>query len=200
MAVEAREIEAFLRRTGQPSLADQARGLAEGLEAAGILRIAHKVELPKGIRTETLTTRNMSKVAITAEYRKRGIHVSPYAQDLIDRVALSQAPRGVKLAWLSGRDLGLTANSPYRAFLEAGLKRGFNKCGPEIALYLRLQDTSQPLREWYWMAMEPIADRIGDLHVFALARSEDGLWLDADWTYPANVWSPGGRLVFSLSK
>lgn len=138
MAKEAREIEAFLKGIkDQESLAEQAGDLASRLEAAGILRIANEVELPTGIRTETLTIGTMSKAAIEEEFRKRGTCVSSYAKDLINRTELSKEPKDLKLAWPSGRDLGLTASSPYIAFLEAGQGKGYNICDPEIALYLR---------------------------------------------------------------
>lgn len=175
MAKEAGEIEAFLQGIeGQEALAKQTGDLAGRLEAAGILTIGNKVELPTGVRIETLTIGTMSKAAIEAEYKKRGIRRS-YAQDLIDRIELSKESQDVKLAWSSGRDLGLTASSPYRAFLEAGQAKGYNVCDPEVGLYLRLQDTEQPLWDWYWVAMEPISDRYGDPRVFALEHYGHGL-------------------------
>lgn len=198
MVQEARGLEKYLQGINQESLAKQAGKLAEGLEAEGILRITP--ELQTDIRTETVRVGTMSKEALQAEYRKRGIQVSSDTQYLIDKINLSTEPRDVKLTWPSGRDLGLTAISTYRSFLEAGQAKGYIIEDSEVGLYLRLQDTKQPLNDVYWMAMEPIADRDGYLHVFALGHDQDGLWLNADWTRPAGLWAPGARLVFGLSK
>lgn len=172
MTQEARDLEAFLRGLeveGAQTLADEAGNLAIKLEAAGIERIdkkAPQIELPQAIRTETLKIRTMSKEALMKEYEQRGIHVSSYAQDLISKIKLSKEPKDINLAWLSGRDLGLTASAPYREFLKAGKTKGYNLCEPEVGLYLRLQDLNQPLNDIYWMAMEPILDRDGHPSVF----------------------------------
>ncbi len=203
MAKEARDLEAFFSGIeGAEALAGQAGDLAVQAEAKGLLSIkGHaKVELPQGVRTETLIIGTMSKEALRAAFRQRGIKVTSDAEYLIDRTEFRDKPQDIKLAWSSGRDLGLTKSTPYRGFCEAGQDRGYSLNRAEVGLYLRLQDTNQPLNDWYWVAMEPMADRYGRQFVFGLGRSQDGVWLNADWARPGDGWDPEYRLVFSLSK
>lgn len=202
MVQEARELEAFFRRNHAEDLAKKAGELAEQAEAVGLLSIKRpsKVELPKGIRTETLTIGTMSKGDIVEAFRQRDIKVTSYGQDLIDRTELSDKPQNIELAWLSGRNLGLTTSSAYRRFCEAGQSQGYNLNRSEVGLYLRLQDSDQPLGDWYWIAMELITDRRGGPSVFVLGRDGDGLWLDGHWAGPAGRWDPEDQLVFSLRK
>lgn len=159
-----------------------------------------KVELPKGIRRETLTFGTMKKDDFAKVFEQRKYHVSPYAQNLtgqIDPAKFTDSPP-MELIWPSGRDLGINKSAQYRSFLEAGQAKGYNLVSPEVGLYLRFQDDNQPLNDLYWLAMEPMASLYGPQFVFALAHNHDGMWLDADWAYPGLLWDPEDRLVFSL--
>lgn len=205
MAIEARELEAFLKSIeGQEALAQQAEKLAGKLEDAGITRItrpAPKIELPRSSRRETLHFEApLSRGDLVDAFREKNIYLTSWAQELIERIDLTNQAPDMSLVWLSGRDLGLRRASPYLRFLEAGQSAGYNLLHPEVGLYLRLQDTEQPLGDLYWIAMKPVADRSGRPSVFALAHDESGLWLDAAWVNPSDRWIPDGRLVFSLSK
>ena len=204
MAKEAYELEAFLRQLERvkdaETLADQARDLASKLKVAQILEITPKIELPGGVKTETLTFKTGSKADILKLFDDRKIRISSYAQDLIDQIdPVKFTDRDpMQLIWVSGRDLGITKSARYRQFVEAGQAKGYNLVSPEVGLYLRLQDINQPLNDWYWMAMEPMTDRCDNPSVFGLAHYGDGFWLNAPWARPDDLWSPGLRLVFSL--
>ncbi len=75
---------------------------------------------------------------------------------------------------------------------------GLEFCPPEVGVYQRLKDTNQPLGEWYYIVMKPIADSDVYPHVFLLERRGDGLWLRDFWVLPDNRWGPGHEFVFSL--
>ena len=198
MSMQARELEAFLSGIGQADVAKKAGDLATELEARKILRVTPQVEIPQGIRTETLKVGTLTKEAIRARFEAMPVIVPSYAQDLIDKITLSTGEKPVSLIFPTGRDLGLTASAPYREFLRAGQAKGYELCDPEVGLYLRIHDSNQPVNDVYWMAMEPIADRRGDPYVFGLEHDSDGLWLRARWTALGLLWRPGRRLAFSL--
>lgn len=173
MSMQARELEAFLTGIGQADVAEQAGALASELEARQILRITRKIELPQGVRTETLKVGTLTKEDFRARFEAMGVTVIPYAQDLIDRITLSTEEKPVSLIFPSGRDLGLTTRVPYREFLRAGLTKGYELCDPEDGLYLRVHDSKQPVNDIYWMAMEPMADRNGNPNVFELGYNSN---------------------------
>lgn len=202
MAKEARDLEAFAIQMDRPDLAADAAALAQKFDDegfSGIIVRTPKIELPTGVRREALRGETLQKGEFAGAFEQKGIHVSrPYAQDIIDRMEVSAKRPDVELVWPSGRDLGLRQAVPYRRFLEVGQAAGLNILRPEVGLYLRLQDTDQPLGDMYWIAMEPIVDRRGSPIVFALGHDDRGLWLYADWVYPGVGWDPGGRLAFGL--
>lgn len=199
MSMQARELEAFLNSIGQADVAKQVGDLASELEARKILRITPKVEVPKGVRTETLKVGTLTKEDFRARFGAMHVNGTAYTQDLIDKITLSTGEKPVSLIFPTGRDLGLTANAPYREFLRAGQAKGYGLCDPEVALYLRIHDSKQPINDVYWMAMEPMTGRGGGPRVFALGHESGGLWLGAGWTGLGDLWSPGRRLAFSLS-
>jgi len=158
------------------------------------------VELPKGIRAETLITPTRTFEYFRQTFEDRHIIVTSFAQGYIDQIdpnELTERP-SLKLIWPSGRDLGITKRSPYERFLEAGQVKGYNLLRPADALYLRDQDTEQPLNDVYWLAMKPMTDREGDRDVFGLEHDQYGMSLRAHWTDPGYLWNPEDRLVFSL--
>lgn len=196
--MEARELEAYLTRIHQPDLAEQARVLADTLQARSIFRITPKVEVPQGIRTETFKVGTLTKEDMRSRFEAMNLNRTSYTQDLIGQITLSVVERSVTVVFLTGRDLGLTTRAPYREFLRAGQTKGYEICDAEVALYLRLHDSKQPLNATYWVAMEPITDRYGHPPVFGLEHNSHGMWLRAAWTYPDSLWDPGSRLAFSL--
>lgn len=204
MAKEARELEAFFNRMNRSDLAESAGNLAveaEKLEdrKKGLDVIQPQVELPGGIRREHLKPdKPLSKQAFAAEFDANRIRTE-YAQSLIDGVTLTGEAPDLKLAWPSGRDLGLKRAVSYMEFLQAGQERGYNLLHPEVPLYLRLFDINQP-RGIYWAAMDPVLDSGGDPCVFVLEHFDGGLWLRARWASPGSLWGPEDRLVFSVSK
>ena len=196
MSMQARELEVFLQSISQADVAKQAGDLASELEVRGILRITPRVELPQGVRTETLRVGTLTREDFKASFE--AMHVIVFPEDLIDRIALTTEEKPVSLIFPTGRDLGLTASAPYREFLKAGLAKGYELCDAEVALYLRIHDSKQPVNGVYWMAMQPMVDRYGYPRVFGLAHNSRGLWLDAHWTALGTLWHPDDRLAFSL--
>ena len=77
---------------------------------------------------------------------------------------------------------------------------GLEFCPPEVGVYQRLKDISQPLNEWYYIAMKPISVSNGSPDVFLLKRHGVGLWLHDAWAGPDSLWCPGDVFVFSLRK
>ena len=131
------------------------------------------------------------------------VKLADYSQDVLrskDFPTLKNREQ-IDLVRLKVRDLFLdenphTTDEIYRKAEEFGLEL----CPAEVGPNLRLKYMDQPMNEWLYIAMEPIADRYGDPYVFSLVRRADGAWLDDYWAYPFSPWSPVDELVFRLRK
>ncbi len=76
---------------------------------------------------------------------------------------------------------------------------GLQLC-PAVGPQYRLRYADQPMNEWFWVGMKPIADSYGNPNMFNLGRNARGLWLNSYWTNSSYKWSPGIEFVFSFRK
>ena len=171
---------------------------------------------PEGrIRLESLEVGGMTAEQLKEALDKATINTSTHARSMlqnqkqfIDPVNKRHKERkGSKetlhLIRLHVRDLGYTdpRNLPTTRdlFGDPGKKNGrihafgLELCPPETGPYKRLADSNQPLGDWYYIGMEPIADSDGNPSVFGVGRSGYGLWLAYAWA------KPGGRWLLDLS-
>lgn len=142
----------------------------------------------------------------------------PYAKTMIEnREFTVSPPETIKTVRLKVADLGLKNGGTTAEIIGTKddvdrdgnpapftkgkmTEMGLGLCPDDFGVYKRLEDTNQPLGDYYWIAMQPIADRDGDPHVFELYRDGGGLWLNDGWADPDGWWGPEDVIVFRLRK
>src|ERR1051326_3188727 len=129
----------------------------------------------------------------------KGINVSSYAQDMLDKVSYSKKKETISLMHVKVSELEIDAKYPtITQIVEKAKELGLGLCPAEVGPQLREQYQDQPMDEWLYVGMEPITDRGGFPGVFRVERSEGGLWLHGSWAGPSSDWSPDSAFVFCL--
>ncbi|MBI2596039.1 hypothetical protein HYW46_04890 [Candidatus Daviesbacteria bacterium] len=156
---------------------------------------------PEGkIQIQDLTIGGKQKEQLLKDLREANIKL-PF-DDLIESYDFTTLPGSkiITVVRLKVKDLGFT-----RVFTDLMYQRasdlGLDLCLPEVAVYQRLKDISQPPERSYWIAMKQIADRYNILHIFHLVHRQDGLWLDCNRVLPiGGRWNSDYEFVFTLRK
>lgn len=105
-------------------------------------------------------------------------------------------PEQIVLVRFKVLDLGFPNGATTQEIYDRAEEYGLELCPAEVGPHLRLKDLDQSMGEWYWIAMEQIADRRGHPFVFGLGRAQGGLWLDGPWPRPGNRWNSDSELMF----
>lgn len=146
---------------------------------------------------KTIKIGTSSKKGLLSTLEKSDVYVSSWAKELIKKMPL-EATQTVDLCKMTLAEMGFTKSATWKEILDRVRELG-NVCPPEIGPLLRIQDTDQQKRSWYWIVMEPITDSGGDPDVFYLRRYDDGgLWLRTGWVSPDCEWRLGHEFVFRL--
>lgn len=138
------------------------------------------------------------------EYRQalkaKGNCVSDLANDILGEPAFAVAAeeREYDLVVVSNAELGYPDGTMVKQtlVLDRAKELGLELCLAEVGPALREQYQNQPVGEWLQVAMEPIADSGGRLHVFHIVRLDRDLWLLASDDHPARLWRAHDRCVF----
>lgn len=132
----------------------------------------------------------------------RCFQVSFHARSMLRSCDFTTAkkPEGITLIRLTVRDLGFSNGATIDEIFDRAQKLGLEPCPPETGPHYRLQKSGQPMGDWVYIGMKPIADSDGRPGVFGLVRGGDGLWLYGGWADPGARWHPGGGFVFRLRK
>ena len=139
---------------------------------------------------------------LETELKKAGVKTSPEATIMLqsnDFTTLSR-PQPLEILHLKLQDLGFTweetprTGEIYRRAKEIGL----GLCPAEVGPHLRLIDTNQPMREYYYIGMEPISYPYSGLDVFALARHEGNLLLRSRAGGHNDWWGLSDEFIFLL--
>ena len=159
---------------------------------------------PEGkVRRDEIVIGGKSKGELEQELARNGINVTSYAQSMMknrDFTTLKD-PQQVDLVHLHVRDLGIKKDYPTTTDIYSRAEElGLTLCPPETGPQYRLAYTGQPMDEWFYIGMKPIADSRGHPSVFNLGHRGGGLWLRDAWTRPGDRWSPEDEFVFSLRK
>lgn len=157
--------------------------------------------LPEGaIRLPDLTIGGKSPGELEESLASGGFRVSDWAKDMLRSRDFTTLPnqQSISLVKVSPLNMGMTGNPTLSEIVERAKVFSLGKVPAEVAPYLRMADTDQPLGDLYFTAMEPIADSDGDPNVFELERDEDGSWLRGDWADPDDQWRPRDQFVFAL--
>ncbi|MDP3991851.1 MAG: hypothetical protein Q8P66_03080 [Candidatus Colwellbacteria bacterium] len=129
---------------------------------------------------------------------KSGFQVSDWTSDILGKPAFNLATEKteVNLVRLSVAELGFPGSVTLRKIYARAQKQGLNLCPAEVGPQLRLQYADQSHREWFTVAMEPIASSGGSLCVFEVGHDGDVGWLDAGGGSPDGFWSGEDQFVF----
>lgn len=145
-----------------------------------------------------LKTANEFRKALRAEGNK----INDWGKDILGKSAFKAAsePTKIELVLVTVAKLGFNKGAYRKDIYKRALKLGLALCPNEVGPQLRLQYMDQPKGEWLRIAMEPLADSDGDLHVFDVGRGEYGFWLGADGGRPDGFWVAGSVWVFAGRK
>ncbi len=136
---------------------------------------------------------------IERRLEEKGINISGYAKDMLesDNFTTLDSRENMNLVRMKVGDMGFDSYPTTDEIYARAKELGLELCPAEVGPALRLQDTDQPLYEWYYIAMKQIAGRYGSPGVFLLGRSAGGLWL-IPWTNPDSKWNSGHQFVFRV--
>ncbi len=134
---------------------------------------------PEGrIKMGELMIGGKSKDVIATELKANSIHVSGYAESMMQNNAFTTMPKPEEIdtVRLKVGDLGFTNYPTTDELFERAKSFGLELCPAEVGPHMRLADTKQPLGEWYYIAMKQMAGSDGDPRVFGLAHDGAGFW------------------------
>jgi len=156
-------------------------------------------------RFKTFMTIKIGTLKDVASIRKAiadaGGRISGCANDLLGKDAFTVATEvtEVELVVASVPELGFKDGNKYFAICQRAKQLGLDLCPAEVGPQLRLQYTDQPKGERFRIAMEPITDSDGCLHIFYVGRDGSELYLDGYHGHP-DLWFTNDRFVFIRRK
>ncbi len=132
--------------------------------------------------------------------KKSGMKIGDWANDILGKPVFKTATEEIEvdLVVISVGELGFKDGAKRENIYVRAKELGLQLCPNEVGPQLRLQYKNQPNGEWLVIAMEPIADSVGHLRLFAVAHDDDGQWFDSCDGHPDSVWNAHSRFVFIL--
>lgn len=114
----------------------------------------------------------LSRDALVQRLSRDGIEITEPALQMIasESFMTNSSVKTSTFLKASIKQLGFETNPNTKDVFERVHQLGFSLCAPEAALWLRIDDKSQPPMNWYWIGMQPIADSRGYARIFKLAR------------------------------
>ncbi len=130
--------------------------------------------------------------------RAGGYQIRDWANDILGKqtFSVSDTQRAVELILVTPRELGFPHGGGRSDVYKRAQEIGLELCPPEVGPQLRLQYTDQPMNEWIFIGMEPIADSRGDPSLFYVQRTDYCGWLGAHTGRPDSVLYGGVLCVF----
>ncbi len=183
------------------------RALAKG-QITAIIRANMEILKSTGIETAikkgsySIEIGGMSKLQLEHALTESPFSLEDRARDMLlsfDFGTLAEA-REIRVTKVPLRDLGFTGYPMIDYILKQAPKLGLEPLPAEAGPHARLQDRNQRPGDWYYIAMNPIADRTGGPDVFGVASFQGALWLSRYWASPSSHWNLDGTWVFGLRK
>lgn len=184
---------------GHPDLRKELWGLFDKLSADQALRLP-LMERPVWM---TLNRTCDDAKAYTADLKAGGFRISDWSADIMKKPGFKKGFDIDSVDLVSATGTELTGKSePTTAEIFEGIRKAGGDLlpawtGPELR---KQQHPDQPNGEVLVIAMEPIADSVGDPSVFRVAPGDGARWLDTRWGYPDNRWRGGVHWVFRRRK
>ena len=147
----------------------------------------------------TLHISGRPPAVLLQEMEKKGMYISDDARSMAKKI---QKPKKetVQLKLVTVRDLGFTESPTTVELFARAKERGLELCPPIVGLELRLQYEDQPMNDWFYVGMVPIAGSDGDPVVFGVGHDEGGLGLYGSWAGPGDRWGLHYSIVFRVGK
>lgn len=134
-------------------------------------------------------------------YKKKGIQIGSYADQILDKVDWSEGPDEVDIARVFVRDLGFKRATRRDAIYDKALASGLQKLPTWVAAQLRDEYDEQPDGEWLVAGMEPLTDSDGSPRLFRVGRDDDGeRWLDGNRGGAGLKWSPDRGFLWAVPR
>lgn len=150
------------------------------------------------IQRYEITIGGKSKEELEKERQAKNIKISPYAQDIFNKMEMSRQKEETKLIRLTVKDLGFSNGATTDQIYQKAEELGLELCPPETGPLLRLQEPI--INEYSIIGMKQIADRDGAPIVFNLDRYGGDFWLNYNWAKPDRKWYSYSHFVFRLRK
>jgi hypothetical protein len=207
-----KQIDEGLATLKARAAAEQAFREAQPVEAAEPEPTEEKFEMA---REFTLTIGGKTGEEYQQELNDQGYKVNDYAGDLLAHPDFNKSQptksERIKLTRLTVTEIATSAGSTFiealkKGYLtttelfEAAKTAGLDLAPASVGPELRLAYKDQPLNEWTYIGMQPIADRGGSPKVFRVGHNSDGVWLETGWAIPDLRWDPGRQFVFRVRK
>lgn len=144
--------------------------------------------------------RHQTPEAYLASIEGRGRVPNRWARDIAAKVVCAGQEIELPLVDVLDKDLGFTEVYTTREFYARAATFGLYPCPAEAGLALADQFDDQPVSDYRRIAMEAIADSVGDLDVFFVYHGGGGLRLETNYGRPGGVWGPGNRWVLTARK
>jgi hypothetical protein len=153
-------------------------------------------------RTLTLGAGPKTADAYCQALKAAGFTIDDWAKDILSKPAFTVAAKETKidLVNVSVTELGFSNGASTKQIYDRAKELGLFLCPDEAGPALRLVYKDQPRGEWLHVAMESIADSVGDPDVFSVGHYVTGRWLRAYCDRPDDFWDASGRWVFALGK
>lgn len=138
---------------------------------------------------------NKTKEELLKDLKDKDVHISSYAQELIDKLDFSKPEKEVEYEIKTLKELGFAEGYVRTSeFMNDGFlkKHNLELCPPELALYMIASDKNG----YAYIAMEPISASDGVLSVFRVEHDDYDRWLGASRGRPGYRWDAGYRWVF----
>lgn len=122
--------------------------------------------------------------------------ISLWAEQILDKISLSPKKK-INIVKMTVEELGFPNGATTKEIFEKAEKLGLKLCPPEVAAYLRIEYTDQPLYKWLVIAMEPIKDSDGYPDLLGAHRRGSKSYLYACYDGPDDEWDRGHGFAFS---
>ena len=157
---------------------------------------------PEGkIHRQTIEIGGKTAEQLEEEISKAGMKINDYAKFMMKSKEFKLQIKSEKIdtVRLKVKDLfGDNQNHTTEEIYKKAEEFILELCPPEVGPHYRLAYKDQPMGEWFYIAMNQIADPVRSPDVFGLGRGSDGVWRGYRWAVPGFRWGPGDEIVFRL--
>lgn len=169
---------------------------------SGELLVSAATKVWKTWKTIKLGTGLQTADDFYKEIKKVRVKIGDWANDILGKPIFTVAACEVEveLVVASVAELGFKSGATRKDIYVRAQELGLDLCPPEVGPQLRLQYMDQPGGEWLVIAMEPVTDSDGDLHLFCVAYDAGVRWLHAFDGDPGRFWHGYYRFVFLRRK